>query len=97
MQITLRFQADADLPRLRWYPVEKTRTFEVPESIDIADILPQVHAKGLARYVDTLLGPEIRGGYERSGRLEQSKTYNILSKDIPKTIKALDELRELKF
>ena len=97
MKITLRFETGPDIPKLRWLSREQRRTFEVPNGADITKVLPQIYGRGLAKYVDTLLGPEVFGDYMRSGKLEADITYNILSKNIPKTIKALDQLSELQF
>jgi len=73
------------------------KVFEVPEAADISVILPQVYAKGLAKWVDDGFGGQIKGNYEYSGKLEDGKKYRICSSNIPKTIKAMDELKELNF
>lgn len=75
------------------------KEFEIPEGTDISDILPQVHASGLAKYVFDGFGSggKVVAGYLTTGKLEEGVTYNICSESIPKTIKALDKLKKLKF
>lgn len=65
---------------------------EVPEGTDIASILPLVHGEALAKWQDDELRGMVVSDYEESGQLEDGCSYMILSKDIKKTIKALDEL-----
>jgi len=65
---------------------------EVPEGTDIASILPLVHGEALAKWQDDKLGGMVVGDYKELGKLEDGCSYMILSKDIKKTIRALDEL-----
>ncbi len=94
MKITLRYMPAAgseDEFKMR----EQRRTFEVPENARLTDILPQVYGSGLARWDDA--SREVTGSFLAIGRVEPNATYSIRSEDIPRTIKALDELKDLKF
>lgn len=74
----------------------QTREFEVPEGTDISNIIGQVHATSLAKWVGSSSGGYIKGDFMSSGKLENGMKYRILSKNIPETIKAMDNLKELR-
>lgn len=72
------------------------REFEVPNQADIRSILPQIHGKGLARWVNDQYGGHVEGDYMDTGKLEENVTYHILSANIQKTINAMKSLKKLK-
>lgn len=80
---------------LRYRLSEIARAFkfiEVPDSADIRDILPRIHANGMAKW-NIYWG--IVENYRTSGRLEDGATYNLISDDYSKTRKSLEGLESL--
>ena len=75
-------------------PIIRKKWIEIPKETDIKDILPLIHGKGLAAWQDDSLGGKVVGNYRDSGKVKSNTHYFILSKNIPKTIKALDNLKD---
>jgi hypothetical protein len=91
MKIELVYRSLDDRPL-----VDKTmrKWLVIPNDTDISEILNPFHAKGLAIWQDDWLGGKAVNDYRNSGPLDDGVSYCILSKDIPETINALDQLKE---
>ncbi|MBI2547927.1 hypothetical protein HYW21_01115 [Candidatus Woesearchaeota archaeon] len=61
-----------------------TKTLDVRDGTDIADLLPRIHGRGLALWSEILERPY--GDYVNHGGLQAGEVYDILSSNVPKTI-----------
>ena len=59
----------------------------LPAGSKIEDVLPLVHAKGLAVWSDKKLGKGVVSNYKSKGDLKPNGKYFILSKNIHNTIR----------
>lgn len=74
------FLVDDDIVR-KW--------IEVPDGSDKSDILPLIHGKGLALWQDDKYGGEVVEKYRTEGKLEEGKSYFILSGNVKETMKVM--------
>jgi len=78
------------IPFNKQYLIRKK--ISIPNKTMIKDILNRFYAKGFATWVDDKLGGKVVENYKSNGHLDNKGKYFILSKDIRKTIMALDAL-----
>lgn len=67
---------------------------EVPDGSDISDILPLVHGKGLALWLEDKYGGQVVEKYRTEGKLEDGKAYFVLSVNVKETMRMMGDIYE---